>query len=324
MSDRTLHRKIGLLAAMTVCATVAQAQSPVGLKQGPAPTGPDIVVTAKPEPTAKEVQSQAKSISRMGDFYHDPLARFSEPICPGVLGLPADAAGIIVDRIRYDAERVGAPIDASTSCKANILIVFTRDGGDEVRKLLKTRGYLFDGLETPETRELQSETGPVRAWNVTALRNRHGQGETPRFIGGVLQLGDDSGSLRMGPIKVTQSPTSDSRLFLASRIDITASVVVIDLGAIDGMPVAQIADYGAMRALARTRPANGDTAASTILSLFDPTSAHPREMTSFDLAYLRSLYDAGSNVPASVKILNVSRTIDKNEPLALKEPMSAP
>lgn len=312
-------KTIGLLAAMLTSAAAVQAQSPVVLKEVTAPTGPDIVVTGKADPTERQTAQQARSISRMGDVYHDPLARFSDPICPGVLGLPVDAAGIVVDRIRYDAERAGAPVEKTTNCKANIIVVFTRDGGAEVGRLLKTRGYLFDGLDTAEAKELQEEKGPVRAWNVTALRNRFGQEENPRFIAAGLQLGDDSGSLRMGPVRVTSAPTSDSRVFLASRVDITASVVVIDLAAIDGMPVARIADYAAMRALARTRPAEGDTAASTILSLFDPAGQAPREMTSFDLAYLRTLYDAGSNLPASAKILNVSRMLEKDKALAMKD-----
>jgi hypothetical protein len=316
MTDRHILEKSGLLAVLLASATIAQAQSPVSLKDGTTATGPDIVVTSRPEPTAKEVEKQAKAISRMGDFYHDPLARFSEPVCPGVLGLPPDAAGIIVDRIRYDAERVGAPVEASTNCKANILVVFTRDGGAEVRRLIKERGYLFDGLDTPEARELKAEPGPVRAWNVTQLRNRHGQEESPTVEPMGVKIDGDPG---LFPMRVITAPTSDSRLFLASRVDITASVVMVDLAATNGLPVAQIADYAAMRALARTRPAEGDTSASTILSLFDPASAHPREMTSFDLAYLRSLYDAGSNVPASVKILGVSRMAERDKALAMKD-----
>jgi hypothetical protein len=78
------------------------------------------------------------------------------------------------------------------------------------------------------------------------------------------------GRLSLIPRGVIAAPASDSHVFLASRIDITASVVIIDLAAMDGMPVAQAADYAAMRALARTRPATRDSAASTILSLFDP------------------------------------------------------
>lgn len=309
-------KAVGLLATMLTSAAAVQAQSPVGLKEVTTPTGPDIVVTGKPDPTEKQTAQQARSISRMGDFYHDPLARFSDPICPGVLGLPVDAAGIIVDRIRYDAERVGAPVEKTTNCKANIIVIFTRDGGTEVRKLLKTSGYLFDGLETDEARELQEEMGPVRAWNVTTLRNRLGQEQSPTLEPPGVKIDENPG---LGPMRVIVAPNSTSRIFLGSRVDITASVVVIDLAAIDGMPVARIADYAAMRALARTRPAEGDTAASTILSLFDPAGQAPREMTSFDLAYLRTLYDAGSNLPASAKILNVSRMIEKDKALAMKD-----
>jgi hypothetical protein len=322
MLDRNILKRSGLFVAMLMAATVTQAQSAVGLKEGPA-SAPDIVVTGKPDPTARQTEQQARAISRMGDFYHDPLARFSDPICPGVLGLPVDAAGIVVDRIRYDAERVGAPVAATTNCKANIIVAFARDGGAEVRRLLKARGYLFDGLDTQEAQELQDEAGPVRAWNVTTLRNRHGQDEAPtRFDGGAGMMQVSEGGLSLIPMRVIAVPASDSHVFLASRTDITASVVIIDLAAIDGLPVAQIADYAAMRALARTRPATGDTAASTILSLFDPKSGHPQEMTAFDLAYLRSLYEAESNQPASVKIFGVSRVFEKDKALAMKS--SAP
>lgn len=315
MADRNLWKKTGLMAAMLMSTAAAQAEPAVQLKAVAPP--PDIVITGRAEPTASEVQQQARAVSRMGDYYHDPLARFSEPVCPGVLGLPADAAGIVVDRIRYNAERVGAPVAPTTDCKANIVVAFTRDGGAQVRKLLKTKGFLFNGLETPEARELQDETGPVRAWNVTALHNRHGQDESPSFEAGPVRF--ENGSFTpTAPVRIVMVPTSDSHLFLASRIDITASVVIIDLGAIDGMPAAQIADYAAMRALARTRPAQGDSAATTILSLFDPAVQHPREMTAFDLAYLRSLYDAGSNVPASVKILGVNRALRKDGAEAMK------
>jgi hypothetical protein len=255
----------------------------------------------------------------MGDFYHDPLARFSEPICPGVLGLPVDAAGIVVDRIRYDAERVGAPVERTTNCKANIIVAFTRDGGADVRRLMKANGYLFAGLDMPEARELESEAGPARAWHVTALHNRHGQDESASFQSGpVTVVGDGGGFTPAVPMRTIMVPTSDSHLFLASRVDIMASVVIIDLAAINGLPVARIADYAAMRALARTRPVTGDTAPATILSLFDPMAPHPQEMTGFDLAYLRSLYEAGSNLPASAKLLNISRQIRKEEARAVK------
>ncbi len=43
-------------------------------------------------------------------------------------------------------------------------------------------------------------------------------------------------------------------------------------------------------------------------------------MTSFDLAYLRSLYDAASNVPALVKIAGIPREFRREEAQASRVP----
>jgi hypothetical protein len=106
-------------------------------------------------------------------------------------------------------------------------------------------------------------------------------------------------------------PISDSKIFFATRLDIAQSVVVIDIKAIDGMSVVQIADYVTIRAFARTRPVSADASASTILSLFDKSAPAPRELTPFDLGYLSGLYASRGNLPASVKIGAVPREIRK-------------
>ncbi len=77
---------------------------------------------------------------------------------------------------------------------------------------------------------------------------------------------------------------------------------MIDIKAIDGMAVVQLADYATMRAFARTRPVGSDSSASTILSLFDKTAPAPRELTTFDLGYLSAIYKTQGNLPASAKI----------------------
>ena len=158
-------------------------------------------------------------------------------------------------------------------------------------------------------RLVQTDTGPARAWNVTALRTRFGEPVAPGMIGGRTSF---------APVPVIKVPSSDSHIFLATRLDMVSSVVVIDIAAIDGMPVAQIADYAAMRALANTRPVSADAAAPTILSLFDPDGVRAPELTDFDLAYLRSLYDAGGNLPAVVKIGGVTRQLRKGEPASFE------
>jgi hypothetical protein len=314
MPYQTLWRNAGLISAMLMGVAAAPAQAPVQLRDAPPPPK-DIVVTARPDATRREVDRQATAITRVNDMYRDSLARFADPVCPGIMGLPAGVAGMVVDRIRYDAERVGARTDSRANCHPNIIVAFVRDGAAGLRTLLKTKGFMFITLEAAETKELAEETGPARAWNLTMLRTRHGNGESSTFEEG---LTPEEGHISLGPMRITISPSSDSRIFFASRLDIVHSVVLIDLAAIDGMSIDQIADYAAMRGLARTRPAPGDAAATTILSLFDPAGERPREMTRFDLAYLHSLYEAESNLPAWAKIAAVSRAMRKEEALALK------
>ena len=308
MPDQRLRTRAGLLAVMIFAATAARARPLVHLVTPGAPR--DIVVTAPRAPTEQEVRRQGRMITRGGDFYHEPLARFEDPVCPGISGLPVAVASLMVDRIRYDAERVGAPLDKSADCKANIVVAFVRNGATAVRELLKTKSFLFAGLETAEANEIDAEAGPVRAWNTTVVRTRFGEPESPRLQQGPVKM---SGSVSLGPVPVTIVPSSDSHIYLASRLDIASSVIVIDVAAIDGLSVDQIADYAAMRALARTRPARVGSPAATILSLFDPTGPSPAQMTTFDLAYLRSLYNAASNVPAVVKIGGISRAWRRDE-----------
>src|SRR5688572_8350563 len=64
----------------------------------PAPD-PNIVVTGEREPpTEREVAEQARNISIIGDPRDNPLPRFEDWICPGVLGLKDDAAAYIIER----------------------------------------------------------------------------------------------------------------------------------------------------------------------------------------------------------------------------------
>ncbi len=48
----------------------------------------------------------------------------------------------------------------------------------------------------------------------------------------------------------------------------------MDLTAIDGMTVNQLADYATMRGLAQTKPLSGEPSFGTILNLFDPDAVH--------------------------------------------------
>jgi hypothetical protein len=80
---------------------------------------------------------------------------------------------------------------------------------------------------------------------------------------------------------------------------------------VKGKSIVQLAAYATMRGFARTRPAQGDATLDTILALFDPDHAPAEQLTDFDQAYLRSLYKEIANLPAAMKLLDVSDELER-------------
>jgi hypothetical protein len=119
-------------------------------------------------------------------------------------------------------------------------------------------------------------TDPVRAWSATSVRNEDGW------------IARDTGDEEIAP---TMRVMSASFLRLQTRQQIDGSVIVIDLDAANGRTLTELADYAAMRGLSITRPPN-QTSADTILHLFSGDASSPRQLTSFDVGYLKALYES--------------------------------
>ena len=275
----------------------------------------DIVVKGKPEPKPAEVREEAHAITRNSVKYSTPLAKFQAEVCPGVVGMPVDMAGIIIDRIRVNAERVGMQTAPLGHCTPNILVIFVRNGQAVIKELHKKQDYIFKRISLADVKELIADPGPVHAWTNTEVRSRQGD---------VLQGDNDSVDLEALP--VLNVGQSQSHIFLAARLDISNSIIMIDIPAINGMAVVQIADYVTMRTFAMTNPVSGDPAATTILSLFDADAPHPRELTDFDLAYLRTVYGGLDSLNAASKLASINGKLRgvQAEKLALKADREAP
>ena len=77
--------------------------------------------------------------------------------------------------------------------------------------------------------------------------------------------------------------------------------VVVEAGPLDGLTTTQLADYAAMRTFTGADPARlPDRSLSTILTLLDAPmgSEVPITLTSWDLAFLQSLYASNVNIHA--------------------------
>lgn len=294
----TISRAIFLaaVAGALVATGPAAAQDDVGQQDGAA-SGGDILVTGE-RPTHGQVSRQARDVTDIGSDIRDrPLARVEDRLCPGVMGLKRYAAEMMIDRIRWNAERLDMWLADDTDCRPNLIIAFVEDGKATMAELVDRQPWLFETLSRPERQALLAEEGPVRVWTTAQDRTRDGMPIERRE------------SLTNPP--VTQMWMAHSKIYLTIRQDITQTVVLFDRAGVSGKSIVQLADYATMRGFARTRPAQGDATLDTILALFDPDHEPAAQLTDFDQAYLRSLYKEIANLPAAMKLGDVGDELER-------------
>lgn len=254
--------------------------SAVALAQ-PAPAQ-DIVVTGT-KPTHDAVAQYVETITA---DVAGQLARFRDPICPASFGLPAAYNGVIEQRIRENARRVGLSV-AEAGCDPNVVLIVADEPGPLIKTLRRERPQMFTGLEYSQIEDVLRTKQPVRTWQAMGLRGGDG-----RPLQRTMFLESAGGPPRpiAGMGAWVNPAASNSRIQQNTRTELVSSFVVIAASAVDGLTLTQIADYAAMRALAKTRAPQGE-GAPTILSLFaSHGGAGASELTSWDIAYLRSLY----------------------------------
>ena len=261
----------------------------------------DIIVTGRPEPRRADISRQARAIGRSsGSAYRNPIARFEGPVCPGVMGLPEELAEHMVGRIREIAERAGLRLAPENACRVNVVIAFVPDTRAGMEQVERAMPGLFDNVSRADRRAIYESSGPVRLVTAKLEKTRDG-----------MPIPRDDG--RGGP-PVVEIPLAHSRIFLTTREDIEAVVLLFERAAVDGLSVVQLADYAAMRSFAETSPPRDEVLSmDTILTLFQPGAQPPQSLTAFDEAYLRSVYDGLPNMPAMSKMLGVNRQLRKME-----------
>lgn len=285
-------------AALPVGLALAVLWPALALAQADEPDSSIIVTGEIPEaPTQQEVTRQARQITQPTGIRYAPLPRFEgDRLCPGVIGLKADFAALVVDRIRANAERFGLWMtEDDGTCRPNFVIAFVDDGQAVLQQVADGQSWLFKDMPRHERVELLADDGPAHVWTTTQARTRDGM-DLPDTPSGRKASAMSSGGV--------------ARVAIPVREDITGVLVLFDRDDVSGLTLVQLADYATMRGLARTRPVDGDgQAMDTILALFDQDSTPPAEMTAFDSAYLGALYRGQSNTTGLSKVLGVDREL---------------
>jgi hypothetical protein len=269
----------------------------------PVQTDQTIVVTGA-RPTRDAIANYVDGITANVD---GQIATFRQPICPGSFGLPEAYNRVIEQRLRADATRVGLRV-AGEQCDANIIVIVADDPRPLVAKLQRERPQMFVGLDFEQVQNILRTKEPVLTWQAVEPHGSDGRPlERVMFVGGRAVGGDGAW---LNPA------ASNSRIQQNIRPDLVSSFVMLNADDVDGLTLTQIADYAAMRALARTRGSER-LRAPTILALFDkPEGSAVGQLSRWDLAYLRALYATDNRLAAHSQQAAIAGAIrrDLNQP----------
>lgn len=291
-----LSRLVSIAALLAALPAAAQAQQPAPAAQAaqPAPDSPEIVVTGE-RLTPDQVKSFVDALTKAP--IDGQLSRFERSVCPAAVGLPSPFKEAVLSRIRQVAVAVGLPV-GGPKCAVNLLLIVTRDKPGLLRQLAHDEPRAFGDMRGGDFRKMAADPAPAAVWYLKGSVNADGQ-EMPTD--------------ELGQASVNKTTRAASRLNLPARPAVTGAAIVIDAKALPGLSTTQLADYAAMRTLARTDPANlPPSGPPTILKVLDasPESEVPVTLTPTDLAFLRGLYRTGT-VSANAQRSQIRREIEK-------------
>lgn len=240
-----------------------------------------IIVTAPPTETERraQIRNMAREVVRKPrDGY--PIARFFLPVCPKVVGLSPEDAETVELRIRENARNYGPGERESRSCKPNLKVVFLAESVGPANTWLDQNSESISHLLSYQKQRVIDEQGPVRAWNISELRDADGR-----------RLEDKAG---LNNVRL------NSRLTHSVTNEITGAMMLIEIAAAKDKTLKQIADYASMRAFVGTQSVSDEDGlpVETILTLFADQPS-PSELTEFDRALIAKLYSLPRNARAA-------------------------
>lgn len=216
----------------------------------------------------------------------ESLVRWQLPICPLVAGLPFDEGKFVFQRVSQVASEAGVAL-GPPDCTPNLLVVMTREPEAVLKNWWGKNPRMFNNDRGVAGIERMIRTpAPVRVfYNACSVPAEMANRFAISVIGHCGKPG-----------------IPDSRLTWSTVRVLYSVIIVVDKRQTEGLELGPLTDYIAMISLAHIRRNTDVGAAPTILRLFDePDASRPRVLSTWDRAFLKSLYDTG---PSSVTHLS--------------------
>jgi len=213
------------------------------------------------------------------------IARFEHEACPAILGVPPAQRAQVAGRMRAVGAAAGVPMGSAT-CRPNIVILVTADKRRLIAELERHYPHYLGALSRRQIARLARSPAPSALWHMRGTVDADGRPLVDNEDEFVIQ----------------RTTRAGSRLRELAHPEYVGSVLVVEGRALNGLTTTQLADYAAMRTLTGADPARlPDRSVSTILTLLDASGGRdvPIALTSWDLAFLQSLYASDGGHPAS-------------------------
>lgn len=255
-------------------------------------------------PDKEKLREAASTFVRSASVIPDDAqyARRNDPLCPKVVGIDEKYASLVSAKIKAVAEAVGVAV-APVGCRANLLVNFTADASVYLVNARKKQPALLSALRPDERTALLTSAAPIRWWYGT---NATGSDKVPIALGqvnGGVLIGVGGGIGGGLPVLPT-SNRGTLRTYTPSLIDtqlvvnLSSTVVLIDIEKATGVPLDSVAAYAAMVSLAQLKLTTDYSGYPSIMAMFSGAKSRaeaPRDLTEWDYAYLRALYKIQPN-----------------------------
>ncbi len=244
-------------------------------------------------------QSEEQARKEANDFVRrtgvasgeNPVARWTAPVCPAVLGIQPEYAAIVERKMRSIAASADIEV-APLPCKTNIVVSFTTNASAVIQRIAKKSPRRIAEVPVPERAALFKGSAPVRWWYTTQVTGTDGMsttGDAPLASAGTAEGGGSALALGAQTVQAYSSSIIRTQAVRALR----SATVVIDVTLSDGVPLDAVAAYAAMVAFAEVKPSQTPPP-NSILSLFNQADK-PAFATDWDISFLKALY----SIPAA-------------------------